>query len=1147
MSKFNDDVVNFSNNFNEFINTFENLDDKAPFDNNLLKAIRAIYNSAIESNRKLLENLDSDLSLYNKEFKNKLNEYYSKIDVLKDEIEKKIVAIEEKFKDSSLEIKKEIQKINDENKRKKENHELDIEYFISSSDQNINMFELEHEENITRYNYQAENALQTYQNSIAKNNSILEQKLNKINTDFEFSLVDYDNETKNILDGYNKKIESLNQIVANKVKDFSLVQASHKEKKYNESVDLNNQIRKLVNETNKKNIAERTTYQNNQNTNQREKDQRRANYQAESQSISRDFVFNMTRLDDTIAQIKNDYNNNLEKEHKELHYKLLEIHKEQDKTLTSIVNSDNTERNIKRQLRQKNKSYYTYTELEKNQSSKTVNHLKKSFFLDNEKNSYSKKLLELNRSYAIKLLNENELHDNKYYQELNNLSENDLNYKLTLLTNEYNKAANLIRLSSTIKTIDIDKNFEKQDALHQIDMEKVITDIKKIKLDYSAVETMHSYLHTLQDTKHQKSLNHSVVHNLLEIEKNKVLSEFNQRLYELNVQKEDELLKYSTVNIKLKNYKYKQLKYAEMATERAILQNDIYTLNYKDTLDKYRMENEITTETVNNQYEQDYLATNILNKRYKQEIKAINQIIMSYIILIRELESNTVKILDTIFDYIIFRPEYLDIIKSFIDKLVKMVYDFFSSLSDTFIESEKKIVDDRVQFEESFKYKGFYDEIESGYEEKHSSLIEKKNEIEDALHNCQTKINDYNSLIFTIQNQIIYIKDPKNYVLYDKQSAKKNLGILTNKIETLSAEANDYIAKLEPLKSDLQIFENKIKQLDEEHNSKIAELRRTQYYSALSFHKLLEDLTYAVGTYKKELYSCAFQSKESNLNAVNYESVINKKKNLILSIDNRLINNLYSIVNNFFYGSTAEYKNSVTNLEIAYKKKLEEVNYEYNSILNSEKMRSSKIRRALNNNIKRKNLYYTKLEKKCDNIIKSHNNKHGKISNDIISRTSNATQKFYNEFYAICANQKSIDDEFLNTIKELDYTYDVDVKALVKTSMDKKTKLDNDLQAYINKRHIIIKDIPEKTKTEKFNTNEEIKHHNEEIDKNTAQAKVNYLEKRKELNNNIAEINVTFGKNKMEINNEHKMQLKREKKNHNIQLRHQPKFKSKLA
>ena len=78
----------------------------------------------------------------------------------------------------------------------------------------------------------------------------------------------------------------------------------------------------------------------------------------------------------------NDYNNDIEKEHKELHYKLLELHKEQDKVLSSIVNSRSSERNIKKQLRQKNKSYYYYNTLEKRQSTKTINHLKKSFFIE---------------------------------------------------------------------------------------------------------------------------------------------------------------------------------------------------------------------------------------------------------------------------------------------------------------------------------------------------------------------------------------------------------------------------------------------------------------------------------------------------------------------------------------------------------------------------------------------------------------------------------------------------------------------------------------------------------------------------------------------------------------------------------------------
>ncbi len=66
----------------------------------------------------------------------------------------------------------------------------------------------------------------------------------------------------------------------------------------------------------------------------------------------------------------------------------------------------------------------------------------------------------------------------------------------------------------------------------------------------------------------------------------------------------------------------------------------------------------------------------------------------------------------------------------------------------------------------------------------------------------------------------------------------------------------------------------------------------------------------------------------------------------------------------------------------------------------------------------------------------------------------------------------------------------------------------------------------------------ETKRQNSDLDKNSQDDKLNYIKKRKELNDNIAEMNVTFGKTIVDLNNEHKAQLRKEKKSHNIQLRH---------
>ena len=1138
MSKFNEITSKYMSDFEEFIDTFLELDDKAPFDNNLLNAIKTINESSTQSLLSSYKHLDECINKYKNEFKNIINDYYTNIDSLKSSVIKDKAEINKKYDISSSDIEKKIIRLQDENLKKKSEHEVDIDYFIMSSNQNIDMFEIEHEDNITRYSYQRENAQQSYQNSISKNNSYLEQKLKKVNEEYSYSLIDYDAETRNIIDEYNKKIASDNNELNQYINDFSSVIADHKDKKYKESVDLNDKIRKLSNEASQQNVQERTEYNNNQNTNQKEKEKKRNEYQLESQSISKEFVLNMTELDDNITKIKNDYNNNLTNEKKDLQYRLLDIHKEQEKTISNIYFSHASDKTKKRQIRSSNKSYYSYSNIEKAQSKRTIYHLDKSFAIDNENNNYNRKILELERSYSIKTINEKELYDNKYYQELNNLDENVLNYKISVINNQFNKKANLLRLASSLRNIEIDKDFTKEEALHQIKLEKLSTNIKSLKIDLESLKQIHKLLHETEDLKHEKRHNYLIVYNLLEIEKDRVLNDYNQKQYNLNVEKENELLKYSKTNIRLKNYKYKQLKYCDIAIEKEILNNDIYLLKHKDKVQNFHRDLELENVTINNQYEQDKLFVNVLDTKFRQELKSINQILSVYINAIVELKSNINNILDNIFDNIIFRPEYLDIVSSFIDRLVKIAYSYLENLSESFLEYENNVINERLSFEESFKFSLEYEIAERNYSIEHSTLSAKKNELEDQLDGYQNKINEYNSLIFTIQNQILYIKDSKNYALYNKQTAKKNLAVLTNRIETITADANQNIQLMEPLKAEINSYEAKIKQLDLEHSNKIGEIKRKQYNSTLAYHNLFVDFTNSINDLKRSLSNGLLIQRDNKLNAVNYETIINNKLLLTTNIINDLIETLYKNVNLFYVNEDFEQSKNLLDVKNNHKNKVFDANQKFNTSINFEKVKSSNTRKILNSNIRKKSINYSNVEKKCDKLIKKNNMKHIEISNDIINRTTKATETFYDEFYAICANQKSITDDYENTIKSLDDNYRNEVNKIVSDAKENKDSLKRDLQKHIEKRKNIINTLDEKTKIEKHNTSEETKRHNEDVDKNIAESKVNFIAKRKEINNNISEINDTFGKTKVSLTAERRLQLKKEKKNHIAQLRH---------
>ena len=86
-----------------------------------------------------------------------------------------------------------------------------------------------------------------------------------------------------------------------------------KERFRQESISLNNSIRILVDEKNKNIVNARTRYSKSQSASLVEKENKKQNYQVESQKILKDFVFSMTQLDSYASTYKEIYQNNVDK------------------------------------------------------------------------------------------------------------------------------------------------------------------------------------------------------------------------------------------------------------------------------------------------------------------------------------------------------------------------------------------------------------------------------------------------------------------------------------------------------------------------------------------------------------------------------------------------------------------------------------------------------------------------------------------------------------------------------------------------------------------------------------------------------------------------------------------------------------------
>ena len=598
----------------------------------------------------------------------------------------------------------------------------------------------------------------------------------------------------------------------------------------------------------------------------------------------------MSFIEDEINSLKQEYNKDLIKHKKDLEYKLLELNKALENELKNNISSS-----VKPNIRKTKKEYYIQSKNETKATKKYIDEITHIYNKNMEVNNYNKKLLDIDRSYMTKKLSEKEIRDNKYYQELSNVDENNLNYNLFLINSEYNKEANTIRLSSNLNSISNDAEFKKIEAENQKNIERVQSKIKRISLEISSADSLRNMIKNLEEEKYIKSKNFYTVSNLLEIEKSKVLDNYNYEKYLLNVKNAELIYNYSKENINLQNKKYEVLKKQENKINNKILDIDLENQKYNER------GKEISELTRVNQYELDSISQNILSIRFSIELKYLHQVISYFILLISNLEYELTRIIDLIFERITFRPEYVKIVQGFMKMLAGIGFDYYSSIIDVVNNEQNSIINSRLDFEEQFKFKAYFKEIKDEYDKSMVILEEKADELENELKKILDVIEDSKKQIFTSQSQINYLKENKHN--QNKDEAKLTIYNLTEKIKKLNIIVIEETKRIDPIKKEIEFNNNKIKMLNQLKDKQTSNIEQIKYNNASNYYELSKNLKKTFEDILLGLKQKVYTFDEK-VDVTNYETIVEQKRKDIMEYDSRMFKKLYSIINEFYNSSS---------------------------------------------------------------------------------------------------------------------------------------------------------------------------------------------------------------------------------------------------
>ena len=1143
MNDFSNSIKKINDQLLAFINRYEIVDDKDPLSTSILKKLKKQINSFNSASNQYVIKLERQYVLFVDAFKCALKIHDAKQEKIIGRTNESIDVINEKYIEKVNNQNEEINSLKASTKKKTDQLLQDIDYYYMTSNMNYEVIKNEYQDNINRYDYQIANAKDTYKQSILRYNTKFEESKKVVLEDSKAILLDYDEGTDKLIKKLNEQIDN-KSIELNQLFDkLTSIRNQMKERFRQESISLNNSIRILVDEKNKNIVNARTRYSKSQSASLVEKENKKQNYQIESQKILKDFVFSMTQLDSYASTYKEIYQNNVDKISRKYYYKLLEIHKTQNEEIKEIYNNGysiqgESDKYTKHLVRNKNKHYYKESINLKKEFETELDEVENQYLRELEVIRHNKALLDIDKNYSIKAITEKEQSDNKHYQELNNIYENDMNLLIKTANQKYNQKANTVKCQSQIKNKILEKDLDISEANIQKKIESIQTDINKIKLDIAGALELKKLLHEYEDEKHNRKLNNLSVNALLEIEKCKMLDLYNTRQYNDNVYNSKMNLSYGNKKIDIENEKFETITKLEIKKLESILSRDIVNTAYKIREDQIYESEEKSIQSRNGQYELDSIHHTVLYERFTAEIKIMQQILSTFVSLVKELEAFQEKILLIFFSSIKIRPEYNELIKIFLKDFNTIIDEYFKNLVDNYRSLEVEIIYKRVDFEEKFKFKTNYNDLLENYENERKRLLTKKKSITDTIDNYSRTLETFKSRIYNLENQNVIIRQNK-YQKHNRQKEDiiKEYHDNKKKIEDMKNKVRD-ISKLKGiLDKDNLSLQNELKKNENEYTDRVKEIKKMQYNSAASYYDFRLDINKIADNIIEHFPSNDFYNEEE-FNFYDYERELVKNKTLKNQYLTNIFKHLYDITSKF-YTSTSEsilkdkfllltnFNNDIKRITV----------HTTNEILNNRKEYDKKVAIHIQEieNIKQKLISENQ---RYDNLLKENDKEYQIKVSQILTKKKESLSVFYKDFYATCDNLEDINSTYNQNSNQLENDFKKTKEEISRKYSTEKNELDSKLHDIIRSKEDLINHLPSATKFQSQQMNRETREHNASISNEIKESNQKFAIERKNIQKNISSIHLNLEQVLEENEYFHQKDVIKEKRKNTFLLKH---------
>ncbi|MCR5349395.1 MAG: hypothetical protein K6E20_00230 [Acholeplasmatales bacterium] len=1118
---------NLSLNLNSIIEKYKALDDFSPFTLETFENCKKIISNYEEkyliqsrylsdNEKKYFKNVEKLIHNFNQEKINLEKNSNEKILNLTKTCEEAVMKI-----DDSTEIK------NNELYEKITEFENELKEFIDNNAENIKMFETECKEKNNSYDYQIKNANISYNDNIELYNEELYEKIEKENAKHEADMAEYEESMSKIKERYNNKILSANLELNDFSSNFSMVQTKQKEEKKQGAIELNNKIRILYDDNNRLLIEEKDSYEKNKTINKIEKDRKYQEYILNSKQISNEFFLSMKKLNEKTNISKNQYNKSLASTKKKYQSKFFNINKIYENDMRAI--QDETNKFIyKDKAKSAASTFNKNNKANKKLLNEEIEILNNTYKKIQTSDNYEKKQADIHRKYNLEAIDERETRDNKYFQEVNNLDENEYSFKTKMLNYKYNEQANTIRYEASLKSIAVDSEFEKENAIYQKNIQTLMNNVKKTRNELDSVKKLNEKVRIIENKRHETSINFLTVFYLLEIEKIRVLDDYNHKAYNLNLLNSNTIFDYSKKNIELQNDRKTSVKDASIEIAKAQNAQDIYDLSIqrRNIIDKNDLN--INLERNNYSYKSTLNLHSFFKDRFILELKIINDILSTYTIIIKQTEEFIISLFKECSSCDVKKDNF-DFFKGLLVEFNKEFIQYFNNINNVFLATINVYIEDRSKFESDYKFNSLFEEIHGDYKNKVNAVLEQMTILENNINTIVLQNTEYQKSISTLNSQIYYLNEQSNK--FNKKENKKKTNDLSLEIDDLSQKIHKNELDLIPLNEKKTELNLVLQSLSSSYDKQTSKLDDIESKSTEAYYELKKKYNQILLNIKDD------SSFKNSLNADTYMTRFEEKREEFIDNNDKIINSLYEALNEFSENVNQSYVNEYN---LILENNINEINILNNEHKKLAKVKGKELRKERENNYK--NINRAKIEKRLIEInylkgIRAFNKEYDKALRDILDAQNINMQQFYDDYYAVVSNQNDIIENYYSSIKQLDFESMQIKSKIVHESEINNNNLDDELKKFIHSKDVLIKNIPDEIKDKKDALKSENKKLNNDIKTQKNESIHRYIKQKDESNHLLAEINEAYKQRLLMVKRNKKHEEKKAFKHHNMELK----------